>query len=146
MTAGQRADAQITDGAKRDGHAMRLAELESAAAALRADNEALRPQLALRDHALDGTTSFFVITRQEHPAPIIVYCNKIVAETHGYSREELINKPITLLTQWMGRNADFIAEVQASLSAGQTVHYEDEMTRPDGSTFWLGISARPLFD
>ena len=43
---------------------------------LRAENEALRAQLALRDHALDGTPSFFVIARQEHPAPIIVYCNK----------------------------------------------------------------------
>jgi PAS domain S-box-containing protein len=146
MTAGQRADAQITDAAKRDGHAMRLAELESAAAALRADNEALRAQLALRDHALDGTASFFVITRQEHPAPIIVYCNKIVAETHGYIREELIGKPVTLLTHWVGRHPSYMEEVQAALRAGRTAQYEEEVTRPDGSTFWLGVSIRPLYD
>jgi PAS domain S-box-containing protein len=129
MIAGQRADRQ-----------------ESEVVALRADNEALRAQLALRDHALDGTTSFFVITRQEHPAPIIVYCNKIVAETHGYTREELIGKPITLLAQWVGRNPTYMAEVQAALLAGQTAQYEEQVTRPDGSTFWLGVSIRPLYD
>src|ERR1700734_3770551 len=118
MIAGQRADRQ-----------------ESEVVALRADNEALRAQLALRDQALDGTSSFFVITRQEHPAPIIVYCNKIVADTHGYTRDELIGRPITLLTHWVGRNPDYMEEIQAALRAGQTAQYEEEVTRPDGSTF-----------
>jgi two-component system, NtrC family, sensor kinase len=113
---------------------------------LRADNEALLAQLALRDHALDATPSFFVITRQEQPVPIIIYCNKIVADTHGFAREQLIGKPITLLTQWVGRNPNFMAEVQAELGAGRTMQYEDEVIRPDGSTFWLGVSIRPLFD
>jgi PAS domain S-box-containing protein len=135
MTAGQ-ADAQIR----------RLADLESAAAALRAENDALRAQLALRDHALDATPSFFVITRQEHPAPVIVYCNKIVADSHGYSREELIGKPVTMLTQWVGRNPNFSVEVQQGLLAGRTVQFEEEVARPDGSTFWLGVSIRPLYD
>src|ERR1700683_5666081 len=129
MIAGQRADRQ-----------------ESEVVALRADNDALRAQLALRNHALDATPSFFVITRQEHPAPIIVYCNKIVAETHGYARDELIGKPVTLLTQWVGRNPTYIAEVQVALRAGRTAQYEEEVTRPDGSTFWLGVTIRPLYD
>ncbi len=37
-------------------------------------------------------------------------------------------------------------EVQTALSAGQTVQFEQEVTRPDGSTFWLGVSIRPLYD
>jgi PAS domain S-box-containing protein len=146
MSAGQRADGQRIDALPREGQARRLAELESTAAALRADNEALLAQLALRDHALDATPSFFVITRQEQPVPIIIYCNKIVADTHGFAREQLIGKPITLLTQWVGRNPNFMAEVQAELGAGRTMQYEDEVIRPDGSTFWLGVSIRPLFD
>jgi PAS domain S-box-containing protein len=152
MTAGQRANEQKNDAAG-DPEARRPLELESDAvavradnSALRADNAALRAQLALRDHALDATPTFFVITRQESPAPIIVYCNKIVAEQHGLVREELIGKPITLLTQWVSHNAKYLAEVRAGLRAGQTVHYEDEVTRPDGSTFWLGVSIRPLYD
>jgi PAS domain S-box-containing protein len=146
MTAGQRADGQRIDALPREGQARRLAELESAVAALRADNEALRAQLALRDHALDGTPSFFLITRQEQPAPIIVYCNKIVADTHGYAREELIGKPVTLLTHWVGRNPNYMQEGQAALRVGHTAQYEEEVTRPDGSTFRLGVSIRPLYD
>lgn len=128
MTVGQRPEGQRTD------------------AALRADNEALRAQLALRDHALDCTPSFFVITRQEQPVPTIVYCNKIVADTHGYTREDLIGKPVTMLTQWVGRNPNFKADVQQGLLDGKTVQFEEEVTRPDGSTFWLGVSIRPLYD
>jgi PAS domain S-box-containing protein len=146
MSAGQRADGQRIDAMPREGQTRRLAEQEPAEIALRAENEALRAQLALRDHALDGTPSFFVITRQEQPVPIIVYCNKIVADTHGYTREELIGKPITMLTQWIRHDPTFMAEVQAALSAGRTVQFEDEVTRPDGSTFWLGVSIRPLYD
>jgi PAS domain S-box-containing protein len=146
MTAGQRADGQRIDAPACNGQTRRLAALESAAVALRADNEALRAQLALRDHALDGTPSFFVITRQEQPVPIIVYCNKIVADTHGYSREELVGKPITLLTQWAGGDPAFMAEIQAGLRAGRTMPFEQQVIRPDGSSFWLGVSVRPLYD
>jgi PAS domain S-box-containing protein len=150
MSAGQRADGQRIDqrldAIPREGQTRRPAEQASGEVALRAENEALRAQLALRDHALDGTPSFFVITRQEQPVPIIVYCNKIVADTHGYAREELIGKPITLLTQLVGHDPTFMAEVQAALVAGRTVQFEDEVTRADGSTFWLGVSIRPLYD
>jgi len=160
MTAGHRADGQKIDAIPRDSQARRLLDLESEAQALRADNAALRAdnaelrtgnetmraQLALRDDALDATPTFFVITKQAAPAAIIVYCNKAVAEQHGYAREELIGKPITLLTQWVGRNPAHMTEVQTALRAGQTVHYEDEVVRSDGSTFWLGVSIRPLCD
>jgi PAS domain S-box-containing protein len=130
----------------RDAPARHLAESESELIALRAENEILRAQLALRDHALDATASFFVITRLEDPAPVIVYCNKVVAEQHGYPREELIGKPITILTQWLGRNPGYFQGLDAALRAGRTFQFEDEVTRRDGSTFWLGVSIRPLSD
>jgi PAS domain S-box-containing protein len=126
--------------------ARRLTELEAETDHLRDENVALRAQLALRDHALDATPSFFVIAKLELPAPIIVYCNKIVADQYGFTREELIGKPITLVAQWVGRNSSHLAEVQAALRTGRTFHYEDEVTRPDGSSFWLGVSVRPLCD
>jgi PAS domain S-box-containing protein len=129
MTASQRADAQLEDEAS-----------------LRGEVAALRTQLALRDHALDATPTFFVITRQESPAPVIVYCNKAVADQHGLTREELIGKPITLLAQWVGDNPNYLADVQAALRAGRTFHAENEVVRPDGSNFWLGVSIRPLYD
>jgi PAS domain S-box-containing protein len=130
----------------RDAPARTLPESEPKLSALRAENETLRAQLALRDHALDATPTFFAITSELGATPVIVYCNKVVAEQHGYPREELIGKPITFLPQWMGRNPSSFADVQEALRAGQTFQYEDEVTRRDGSTFWLGVSIRPLFD
>jgi len=130
----------------RDAPARGLPESESKLLALRAENETLRAQLDLRDHALDATPTFFTITNEEGAAPVIVYCNKVVAEQHGYPREQLIGKPITFLPQWMGRNPASFGQVQAALRAGQTFQYEDQVTRRDGSTFWLGVSIRPLYD
>ena len=115
-------------------------------ASLRAEIQSLRAQLSLRDNALDGTPSFFVITKLEDPVPVIVYCNKSVAEQHGYVREELIGKPITVLAQWVGHNPNYIEDVRAAMRAGRTFQYEDQVVRPDGSTFWIGVSIRPLYD
>jgi PAS domain S-box-containing protein len=145
MTASRRADGELV-GVDRDASTGRFAELENEASRLRNEVAALRTQLALRDHALDATPTFFVITQQEVPAPVIVYCNKIVADQHGMTREELIGKPITFLAQWVGDNPSYLEDVQASLRAGRTFHAENEVVRPDGSTFWLGVSIRPLYD
>jgi two-component system NtrC family sensor kinase len=146
MSAGQQADGKRIGAADGDAVARRLSELEAEASDLRGENLTLRAQLALRDHALDATPSFFVIAKLESPAPIIVYCNKIVADQHGFPREELIGKPITWLAQWVGRNPNHLAGVQAALRAGRTFQYEYEVTRTDGSRFWLGVSVRPLYD
>jgi PAS domain S-box-containing protein len=113
---------------------------------LRAENAMLRAQLALRDHALDATSTFFVITEYRVPEPIIVYCNRAVADQHGFSREELIGQPVGVLRQWVSQEATYLAEVEATLRAGRTYVREDEITRRDGSTYWLGIAIRPLFD
>jgi PAS domain S-box-containing protein len=119
---------------------------EAEARRMRAENSELREQLALRDHALDSTPTFFVICRLEAPEPIIIYCNKIVADQHGFVRQEMLGKPVSILTRWVGRNPSYATDVGAALRAGQTFHYEDEVTRQDGSTFWLGVSIRPLYD
>jgi PAS domain S-box-containing protein len=129
-----------------DPTAERLSALEAEITRLRADNTAIREQLALRDHALDATPSFFIITEQTSGEPIIVYCNKVVAEHHGVSRAELIGKTPDVLTQWNIRHKDYRANVMAALRAGETFHFEDQVTRRDGSIYWVGISIRPLFD
>ncbi len=113
---------------------------------LRAENLALREQLALRDHALDATSSFFVISRLSEPTPLIVYCNKAVADQYGSSREALIGQPVSVLTQWIGRDPDYRRNVDATLRSGRTFHYEERLIRPDGTSFWIGVSIRPLYD
>jgi PAS domain S-box-containing protein len=148
MTAGQPAN-DLPRTAESGSGAERLSQLEVEMASLRADNTALREQLALRDHALDSTTSFFVITKQMAPEPIIVYCNKRVAEQHGFRREELIGKSVNVLTQMTrsnGRNTNYRSDVNATFRAGRTYRYEDEVIRSDGTTFWQGVSMTPIFD
>jgi PAS domain S-box-containing protein len=133
----------VAGGPDAGGQSRLQAELSQ----LRADNTRLREQLELRDHALDATTSFFVITRligaDKH---IIEYCNKIVADQHGFRKQDLVGQDAGLLTRWYVHNRDYRSTLGASLRAGEKFHYEDEVTRKDGSTFLLGVSTTPIFD
>jgi PAS domain S-box-containing protein len=146
MIAGRRPDDNSVDAVEPVSPAHPALTLESEAAALRADNARLREQLALRNHALDATTTFFVITQFRAPEAVIVYCNRAVADQHGFTREELIGQPVRILTQWVASNSNYASDVATAMRAGQTFHYEDEVARRDGSTFWLGIAIRPIFD
>jgi two-component system NtrC family sensor kinase len=145
MTAGRQLNAQPLEAAMDESAAQRLFRLQADVASLRAENAVLREQLSLRDQALDATTTFFVISEQVAPEPIIVYCNKVVADEHGFRRDELIGKSIGTLAQWASQD-DAASDLQAALRAGRTFHHEDEVMRRDGSKFWLGVSVRPIFD
>jgi PAS domain S-box-containing protein len=145
MTAGRQLNAQPLEAAKDESAAQRLVRLQAEAVSLRAENAVLREQLSLRDQALDATTTFFVISKQVAPEPIIVYCNKVVADEHGFRRDELIGKSIGTLAQWASQD-DAVSDLQAALRAGHTFHHEYEVMRRDGSKFWLGVSVRPIFD
>ena len=133
--ADQKPDQRPATPVDPDFIARRLESLEAEAAGLRNANTALREQLSLRDRALDATSIFFVITRDAAPAPIIVYCNKVAAEQHGFLPEELIGKPISVLRQWAGGSSRYIEEVRATLTAGKSFQYEDEVVRRDGTTY-----------
>ena len=144
----------MIEGKGRNEPAIRTAEPDPAAhdplppaeelAALRSDNAALRGRLALNEQALDVMPTHFLIASYGPSGPTIAYCNKVVAEHHGFCREELLGKSIKILAQAMeSNNAALNAE---ELRAGKTLHHENEVTRPDGSKFWLGRSVRPLFD
>jgi two-component system NtrC family sensor kinase len=145
MTAGQPLNAQPPEAATDESAAQRLVRLQAEVANLRGENALLREQLSLRDQALDATTTFFVISKQVAPEPIIAYCNKVVADEHGFRRDELIGKSLSTLAQWANQDGA-ASDLKAALLAGHTFHHEDEIMRRDGSKFWLGVSVRPIFD
>jgi PAS domain S-box-containing protein len=125
----------------------RLSRLERELVALRAANRKLREQLTLRDLALDATQSFFVITRLEGvDEHIIAYCNKVVADQHGVARELLIGQSAGMLIKLHSGDGSYRPMLDAALRAGRTFHYEDQVTREDGTSFLLGVSIRPIFD
>jgi two-component system NtrC family sensor kinase len=113
-------------------------------AELRVENARLREQLALRDLALDGIQTTFVIADRTTAEPTILYCNKIVGQMLGVRAEELIGKSIGVISQ---NNVSIKPDFQgdhAILSAGQKISYEAEVRRPDGSTFWRGVTVVPI--
>jgi two-component system, NtrC family, sensor kinase len=112
---------------------------------LRAENAALREQLALRNHALDATQSFFVIAELVDAEQYkIAYCNKKVADRYGVPREQLIGQDAGIFTRW--KSQDYRPRLNAALRAGQTFQYEDEVVREDGRKVELGVTITPIFD
>lgn len=110
---------------------------------LRAENARLTAELDLRDRALDSTSTHFTISKHVEPVSIIVYCNRAVAEHHGYKREELVGQPISKITpiDW---SKDDYKQVRRRLENGETIRFEHEMRRKDNSTLMVGASVMPL--
>src|SRR6202041_107880 len=55
-------------------------------------------------------------------------------------------KGVAALAQWAARDTEHASELNAALRAGRTFNHERQVTRADGSSFWLGQSVRPIFD
>ena len=111
---------------------------------LRAEIAELREQLMLRDHALNATSTFFLVCKIALPECIVVYCNKAVAEVQGSLIARLIGRPIDELSRWIPPTSLDLSEVLASLQAGQPYRYENKLLRSDGTEFWLGATFMPL--
>jgi two-component system, NtrC family, sensor kinase len=145
MIAGKQTIEPVRDTAEVEPPVQHLSPLEAEVTRLRADNATLRARLALLDQALDAMPTHFLIASYGAGGPTITYCNKVVADHHGICREELLGQSVGILHGAMDRNSNGQAVDAAALRAGKTLHYENEVTRRDGSTFWLGRSIRPLF-
>jgi PAS domain S-box-containing protein len=81
-----------------------------------------------------------VLELQEDAPPKIVDGNRAFFEKHGYSREELIGQPITMLET--GPSAERVAERVENvkqIKAGVPVRFEVEHRCKDGSTFVADI-------
>lgn len=115
---------------------MAQAELEDRVrdrtAELRASDMRFR---AFVDHVTDA---FFVI---EFEGGAIVDVNRQACESLGYTREELIGKPVfefdvDVSPEWMNQH------VRPQLEAGQNVTFETHHRRKDGSVFPVEVRAR----
>jgi PAS domain S-box-containing protein len=125
--------------AKPDSEASLLAQI----AALQQEVADLREGLSLRDAAMDATETHFNISKHVEPESIIVYCNRALAEHHGYAREELVGQSVRRIAprDW---DPERYQQVRKKLEAGETIKFEAEVPRRDGSTFWAGMTILPL--
>jgi PAS domain S-box-containing protein len=92
---------------------------------------------SLFDMATDG---ILLLSLDQNEAPIIVDVNNASCMMNGYTREELIGKPITFLEEpHMAREAPAMVE---RLMAEETVIFERNHLRKEGSLFPVEVSAR----
>lgn len=103
----------------------------------------LKYQLSLRDLALDATPTHFVVSKVDGGVSEMIYCNRAVTESLGYARHELIGQTRPIGVNW---TPEQFAEARALMTSGQEFRFEDEVSRRDGSTFWTGVTVRPIMD
>lgn len=119
---------------------------EECAAGLRVENDRLREELAMRDLALDGIQTTFVIADRTTAEPTILYCNKKAAELYGMHRADLIGRSISVISRFNVSLETNFSRDNAILASGQKIAFESEVRRPDGTSFWRGVTVVPIFD
>jgi len=87
------------------------------------------------DDAIIGTTLDGIITSW----------NPAAERMYGYSREEIIDKPILLITH--GDRTDEMNVILSKIMQGQHVdHLETIRVRKDGTAIWVSLTVSPIYD
>jgi PAS domain S-box-containing protein len=111
-----------------------MSERLKADAALKDSEERFR---SLFNFASD---SIILLDPSHDSGPLIVDANVSALSTHGYTREELLGKPISLLDP--PENAEEVRKTVERLKAGESLTFEVRHLRKDGSAFPVEVSAR----
>jgi two-component system NtrC family sensor kinase len=112
---------------------------------LRAENARLRQALQLRNCALDAASSGFLIIDMLRPGRPIVYANRALTQRTGYTLEELIGAPSSILTP-REPNEERVLQVRDAMKEGREIKIELQTARKDGSLYWSGMSLAPVID
>ncbi|HKI62002.1 MAG TPA: PAS domain S-box protein [Mariprofundaceae bacterium] len=83
-----------------------------------------------------------VLELQDSGPPVIVDANDAAFEKHGYTREEMIGQPITMLDSHT--SAEQLGVRMAQIREGGLVRFEVEHVCKDGSTFFAETAARVM--
>ena len=89
-----------------------------------------------------ATDSIFLMDPTPEDGPIILEANNAACTIHGYTYEEIIGKPITSLDDPESKKE--VPERTQKLMAGETLIFEANHVRKDGSTFPVEISAQVI--
>jgi two-component system NtrC family sensor kinase len=112
---------------------------------LRAENARLRQALQLRNCALDAASSGFIIIDMLRPGRPIVYANRALTQRTGYTLEELIGAPSSILTP-REPNQERVLQVRDAMKDGREIKIELQTARKDGSLYWSGMSLSPVIN
>ncbi|HWG77036.1 MAG TPA: ATP-binding protein [Steroidobacteraceae bacterium] len=105
--------------------------------------EDLEEKLRLRDAALNSTSSHFMIVAADANGPRIRYVNRAICREYGYTSEELIGKPPTVLTP-AELNPEAERVIGSLRAQGKGIRVRLRARRKDGSTFVTGVTLTPV--
>jgi PAS domain S-box-containing protein len=115
---------------------MTTREVALAEAAVRESEERYR---GLFEQAPD---SIMLMTLTGEGPPVIFDCNEATCTMHGYTREEIVGNPISMLDAPKDRG--LIPERTRRIMAGEVLSFEAEHIRKDGSRFPIEVIARKV--
>jgi PAS domain S-box-containing protein len=78
-----------------------------------------------------------ILEAQQGKTPVIYDVNDYALQIHGYTREEIIGKPITFLDRNM--KEEKMEEILSSLFKGEKISFATEHQRKDGTTFTVDV-------
>lgn len=110
------------------------------------ERDRLKRELALRDTALDASTSHFMIVDARSPTRSILYVNRALAKAHGYEPKEMLGMSLGRLLKPGVAAPQAVSAMDSALRAGREFRAEVEGLRSDGSTFWIGFTSIGLLD
>ena len=103
--------------------------------------EKLRESEEKYRNIVETANEIILITNKEE---IVTYANKKIADMLGYSPEEVAGRPI-----WGFISEEYRPIVKMNLEKrrqGISESYEAKLRRKDGSSIWVLLNAKPLFD
>jgi len=118
-------------------------ELRSLLTVERAERIRLQAELELRNCALDGASTHFMIVDVSQVPWRISYVNRAICECHGYSANELLDhSPLMLVC--VEESGIALERIAVAVRYGKTVGVELVARRKDQSTFAMGMTMTPL--
>lgn len=103
----------------------------------------LTRELALRNCALDASTTQFMIVDAMGVDSQLVYVNKAVVTDFGHDAGALLHRNVSFLLP-RDLNLTQYEQLDEAMSSGGTVRTEMRARRKDGTVFWVGIFLGPI--
>ncbi len=98
--------------------------------------------IRLHEQALSQISQGVLISGADR---LTTYVNDEFVRITGYSREEMLGKPCSIL-QGSDTQPEVVLQMRAALDAKQPFHGEILNYRKDGTLFWNDLSINPVFD